>query len=144
MCMMIRVVIRIIWRRVRSCASKPFWCYFPILKPQYSLGYTKKLSDTAILNCQLDYYVTICWWRAFLLHIYTGICWIVFISLLFSDVESLMFRLTHHLNKIWAESSYSWLFLCDILKVCSCSVLKEYFKLLNRLYDITWCGWVYA
>jgi hypothetical protein len=38
---------------------------------------------------QLDYYVTICWWRAFLWQIFTGICWIVLISLLFSDVESL-------------------------------------------------------
>jgi hypothetical protein len=38
---------------------------------------------------QLDYHVTICWWRAFFWQIFTGICWIVLISLLFSYVESL-------------------------------------------------------
>ena len=47
------------------------------------------LELSACMERQLDYYVTICWWRAFLWQIFTGICWIVLISLLFSDVESL-------------------------------------------------------
>jgi hypothetical protein len=33
--------------------------------------------------------LTICWWPAFLWQIFMGICWIVLISLFFSDVESL-------------------------------------------------------
>ena len=45
---------------------------------------------SACMVRQLDDYVAICWWGAFLWQIFTGICWIVLISLLFSDVESLV------------------------------------------------------